>query len=64
LQLFSIKGAKKLVQKAGMEVMNVERIINTYPIGYWLQFLGLNVNMKFGLKLDVGNFYLLSRVPH
>ncbi len=49
LQLFSPKSARAMMEKAGFTQVEVRKILNTYPLHYWLKLLPLPRKFKSSL---------------
>lgn len=46
LQLFSEKSLKKMMEQSGFTRVVVFRIVNAYPISYWIRLLPLSIGFK------------------
>jgi 2-polyprenyl-3-methyl-5-hydroxy-6-metoxy-1,4-benzoquinol methylase len=60
LQLFSPESGKNLLKAAGFKNIEVKRVINTYPINYWIKLFPFPYKLKTSLmnlsnKSNLGN---------
>ena len=77
LQLFSLDSARRLVSEAGFVNVEVGRLLNRYPIGYWTKLLPLPLAMKrtligllnasrvsrLAMTLPAGNLFAIGYKP-
>ena len=63
LQMFSGYGLECLMRNAGLEIICSKRIVNRYPLGYWLRLIPLPRKLKNLIELHRRSFILSFSVP-